>query len=142
MKATLIVIENDAELARTAIELNPTIHVSEVIIEGDWLKLAEHARFRDAVCRPYRSVIHAPSLQIEPMYFGSVERLLRGRDKLGFLVLLKTRPELLSSLLPEAIAKISDDEAVSIKTMRELFSPQAGSSRDRRIWRVLEELVL
>ena len=137
----LLAIENDAGVAAEAFKFCPSLETKNVLVESDWLKLPDHARFRDVVCGVYGVAVHGPSLQIDPVYVSAVERLLHGRDKLSFLVLMKTRPELLAVLNPEAIGLI-DDEAVSIKTLRRLFSTAGSSSRERRLWRVLEELVL
>lgn len=135
----ILTIENDQETVKAAREIQAGL--GQILIEPDWMKLPDHPLFRDAVGGTYRVFQHGPSMQIDPAFFGAVEKLLRGRDKLTFLVLLKTRPELFSYLNPEAIAAIGD-EPVSIKTVRSLFSQASLASRERRIWRVLEELIV
>jgi hypothetical protein len=141
----VLVIERDAELVKAATELSPNLLDSEtgveVVVEDNWAKLIEHTSFRDRLCGIYRIVPHGASFQAEPEYFAAVERLLNGRDRLSFLLQLKTRPELAALLDPEAILAIQN-EAISVKTLEKLFQPQAQGSRERRLWRVLEELVL
>ncbi len=141
----VLVIERDAELARAATELTPDLlkckNSVEIVVEENWAKLIEHASFRDRLCGIYRVATHGASFQAEPEYFAAVEKLLNGRDRLSFLLQLKTRPELAALLDPEAILAIQN-EAISVKTLEKLFQPQAQGSRERRLWRVLEELVL
>ena len=137
----VLVIENDAELARSALALHPSIPANRVLVQANWLQLIDDQRFLDAIGGVYRIAPYGPSAQIEPEFFGAVDRLLRGRDRLSFLVLLKTRPEFLPLLSSEAVGKLGD-EGISIKIIRQLFAPQAVSSRERRLWKVLEELVL
>jgi hypothetical protein len=139
-KCEILALDNSPEVVSQALKICPALLPNDVLVEPDWLKLPNHARFCDVACGVYGVANHGPSLQIDPAYFTAVDRLLRGRDKLSFLVLLKARPELLASLDPQEISAIGE-EAVSIKTIRRLFSPAGSASRERRLWRVLEELV-
>lgn len=138
---SIFVVEKDVELAERALEICRGIRREQVIVEPDWVRLIESEVLQEAIDGIYRITLHGPSFQLDPDYFGAVDRLLRGRDKLSFLLLLKTRPEFLPLLDAEAVNAIGD-EAISIKTLCRIFSPRAAASRERRIWHVLEELVL
>jgi len=146
-KSSLLVVECDHEVKERALQFCPGLAGVSIVVEPDWMKLVEHSLVRDALGGLYQVVKHSPSLAIgarETEYFSAVEGMLLGRDKLSFLVLLKTRPEILS-LLDSDILMDSDrfqDEPVSIRTMQKLFSQGPNTSRERRLWRVLEELVI
>lgn len=140
-KNPIYVVEKDAEIAERALEICHGLERERVIVEPDWIHLVESDVFREALSGVYRIAIHGPSYQLAPDYYGAVERLLRGRDRLSFLLLLKTRPELLPLLDAEAVSAIGD-EAISIKTICRIFSPRSAASRERRIWQVLEELIV
>lgn len=148
-RQSVVVIENDREVIdgvlrigreierEDALQIRPT----DIICAPEWMNLIDHERFRDLLGGVYRLATYGPSAQNDG-YFKHVERLLLGRDKLSFLLLLKTRPELLAILNTKAIDQIAADEAISIKTLRRVFSPRAVASRERRLWRLLEELVI
>jgi len=142
---SVLTIECDPVVRDHALRFCPELRNQTIIVENEWMKLIEKPAMRDVLVGVYRVAVHAPSLALEPNFFASVDNLLRGRDRLSFLLLLKTRPELLAILDPDRLGEIGElktDEAVSIKTMQRLFSQRSMSSRERRLWRVLEELVL
>jgi hypothetical protein len=59
------------------------------------------------------------------------------------LLQLRMRPELHALFDEEKIAKLqASTSPISILTIRSLFSAQAQNSRERRLWRVLEELIV
>ena len=150
--AKVLTIEADPEVVEKALCLNPTLSRHDIVVEPNWQYLVHSARFRDALQGIFEIAPHGPSVQIEPDYFSNVERLLLGRDKISFLLQLKLRPELLALLDADAIALLAEqesgellsakNEAISVKTVKKLFSNRADHSVERRLWRVLEELVL
>jgi len=139
-----IVIEPVAEL----IELVRTIHpeLSKVtIISGEVTALIENPVFKDFACSRFTTLKNQNSMQLHPTYFAAVQSLLIGRERLGFLLQLKMRPELHAALDASRIeqAMTNDQtELVSIKTLQKIFSPQSQVTRERRMWKLLEELVL
>lgn len=143
-QSPVLAIDCDARVAARARDFCPVLEADGLVIEPDWQKLVGNSAVRDALGGPYRVARHAPSLAVEPEYFQAVDRLLRGRDKLSFLFLLKARPEILGLLDADALCDegIFKDEAVSIKTMQKLFASRPNSTRERRLWRILEELVI
>jgi hypothetical protein len=140
-RSEVIVIENDPEVIQQVLSILPQLRALTVICIPDWTKLNENRVFCDAVGGLYRVAPYAPSCQIEKSYFRAVTALLLGRDKLAFLYLVKARPELLGLLHPASLTEIQD-ENISIKTLQKLFSPTSLASRERRVWRVLEELIV
>lgn len=140
-RGSVIVIDCDREIHEKALDFVPSLKSEKIVIEKDWLKLVDSPLVRDAVGGPYRILKHAPSCALEPEFFTHVERLLLGRDKLAFLVLLKARPEILALFDSDLLGEIRD-EAVSIKTLQKIFSARSGANRERRLWKVLEELVV
>jgi len=140
-RSEVIVIENDPEVIAQVLSILPQLHDLAIIRVPDWTKLNENRTFCDAVGGLYRVAPHGPSCQIEKSYYKAVTALLLGRDKLSFLHLVKARPELLGLLNPTSLVEFQDDN-ISIKTLQKLFSPAALTSRERRIWRVLEELIV
>lgn len=136
----VVTIEGDSSLAKEAISIHPQLKAAPIVVEPEWHRLIEHAVFRDALAGRYAIVKHGPSCQIHSDYFNGVERLLIGREKIAFLLQLKTRPDLYSLFDPAAIESMSP-ELVSIKTIQGLFSVGAATSRERRMWKLLEELI-
>ena len=138
-----IVIEPVAEL----VELVRTIHpeLSRVtIVGGEVTELIENPVFKDFACSRFTILRNQNSMQLQPTYFAAVQSLLIGRERLGFLLQLKMRPELHAILDSAQIEKaMANDptELVSIKTLQKIFSPQSQVTRERRMWKLLEELV-
>ena len=139
-----IVIEPVAEL----IELVRAIHpeLSKVtIISGEVTALIENPVFKDFACSRFTTLKNQNSMQLHPTYFAAVQSLLIGRERLGFLLQLKMRPELHATLDASRIEQVMTNdqtELVSIKTLQKIFSPQSQVTRERRMWKLLEELVL
>lgn len=137
----VLVIENRREIVSAACEVNPGLCEVDVVCETDWRKLVEHGSVRDAIGGTFRILKHGPSLRNEPEFYFGTERFLLGRDKESFLLQLKARPELCAMLDSDEILRMPDD-AVSIKTVSRLFHESSIRFEERRIWKVLEELVL
>lgn len=137
----IIVIDGDEELAGEILKLWPTLKRADLVIEKDSGKLIGHGRFLDGLCGSYIIAKHGPSCQINHVYFSAVERLLLGRDKDSFITQLKARPELQPLIDMEAMKRVQE-EAVSIKTLQRVFAPARFLSTERRLWKILEELVI
>jgi hypothetical protein len=141
----VIVLECDAEVCEQTIRLQPKLKAlvdrGQIVIEPNWLKLVEHPTLRDVLGGTYQILKHGASLALEQQFFSNVESLLLGREKLAFLVLLKSRPDILATFDADKISNI-EDGGVSIKTLQSLFAAKNETHRERRVWKVLEELVL
>lgn len=137
----IIVIDCDVEVTAEARKFVEIPHNVALVAEPEWMKLGEHGPFADGLGGRYAILKHGPSCLIDQVYFANVEALLLARDQTSFLLQLKTRPDLAALLDPELIKKIGA-APVSIKTLQGLFGAQATCTRERRIWKILEELVV
>ena len=140
-RSQVIAIESSAEVAAKALEFNPSLKPGDVIVENDRMKLTEHANVRDAIGGVFVPVTHGATAQIRPEWTSQMSALLMARDKLSFLLQLRMRPDLFALLDPKKIETLGS-EPISIKTLQKLFNDTSASSHERRLWRVLEELVL
>lgn len=141
-RSQVVAIESSTEVAAKALEFNPgALKPGDVIVENDRLKLTEHANIRDAIGGVFVPVIHGPTAQLRPEWSSQMSAFLMARDKLSFLLQLRMRPDLFALLDPKKIEAIGN-EPISIKTLQKLFKDSVASSHERRLWRVLEELVL
>jgi hypothetical protein len=147
----LIVVEPDHEVLREAARLGEwPSHVQAVCAITDvggqgsdvaaehWLA---HPAVRDGLGGRFAILKHGPSCVMEPASFNAVEALLLAREKVAWLKQLKLRPGLCALLDPDAIKNLGA-APVSIKTLQSLFKSETECTRERRIWKILEELVL
>lgn len=138
---TVLALDASSEIADHALKFNPSLTALDVIVESDRLALTQAPRLHDAMGGHYVPLVHGPTAQQHPEWCEAVFAFLLGRDKLSFLLQLRLRPELFALLEPARIAEIAN-EPISIKTLQRAFRADAGRNRERRLWRVLEELVL
>ena len=141
----VLIIEPDAEVVEAVCGMHPELRQVVILNGNDWMKLIESAQFRDFACARHIVLRNQVSIQQDAAFFKAVEALLIGRERLGFLVQLKMRPELYGVLDADKIETIlaaNTEELVSVKTLQKLFSPQARITRERRMWKLLEELVV
>ncbi|MES2856059.1 MAG: hypothetical protein V4692_09355 [Bdellovibrionota bacterium] len=85
-------------------------------------------------------LVHGPTAQLHPEWTQTVSRFVLARDRTMFLNQMRARPELLAIVDPAKIETMQD-RLVSIKTVSELFKLDPSDSQERRVWRVLEELI-
>lgn len=137
----ILVIESDRELFEITLRHFPDLCKVRILIEPVWQNLMNSEVFCGAVEGVYSVAVHGPSASIDSEFVKAVEVLLRGRDPKAFFILLKRRPELQAILQKEEVAHL-EHEQVNIKTLQRLFGHQPSVTRERRLWRILEELVL
>lgn len=115
----------------------------EILVATNPIELTESLILRDIMAGRFSVVAHPFLAQIRPDWTRDMTRFFTGRDYLSFLLQLRMRPELYALFDQEKIAELKTTTApLSILTIRDLFSAQAQTSRERRIWRVLEELIV
>lgn len=136
----LLVVECDSEITAKAREIHPDLHQITIVCEPEWRRLQEYGPIQDTLGNCFKLFEHGPSLHLHREYFQNVVRFFIGRDVESFLLQLKTRPDLYALFDSYRIGAIRD-EVISVKTIQSLFKPEAGNSTERRLWRVLEELV-
>ena len=142
----VLAIESDAQVLKQATAVCPGLGLmassGAVLTATKWTEVPGFEAFRDFACGLFRIARHLPSCEGDRAFYDDVEKLLRSRDRASLLFQLKMRPELLALIDSDAVAALRGDETVSIKTMKALFGANGISSRERMIWRALEELVL
>ena len=137
---SVLAIESSQEVADFALKFNPSLNHHDFVVEPDRLQLTSAVRLHDAMGGRFVPLLHGPTSQIRTDWSREMFAFLLGRDKLSFLLQLRLRPELFAMLAPEMINEIGS-EPISIKTLQRLFRTTTGQSHERRLWRVLEELV-
>lgn len=140
-RSTVLVLEPVAEVAEAALRFNPSLKEADILVETDRLRVTDHPHVRDALGGVFVPVRHGPTAQIHSRWVADMSAFLLARDKLSFLLQLRMRPELFAQLDPAKIEALGN-EPISIKTLQKLFKDSANASHERRLWRVLEELVL
>lgn len=123
-------------------EVDPRTY-GEILVAMRPMELTESLILRDFMANRYAVVTHAGQAQLRQEWTQEMAKFLTGRDSLSFLLQLRMRPELHALFDEEKIAQLQTQMGpISILTIRSLFSAQAQSSRERRLWRVLEELIV
>ena len=123
-------------------EVDPRVY-GEILVAARPIELTENLLLRDFMANRYAVVTHAGLAQMRAEWTQEMAKFLTGRDYLSFLLQLRMRPELHALFDEEKIAQLQMQSGpISILTIRSLFSAQAQSSRERRLWRVLEELIV
>jgi hypothetical protein len=145
----ILTIEESEEIALFAREqltadneIDPRIY-GEILVAARPIELTESLILRDFMANRYAVLTHAGQAQLRLEWTQSMATFLTGRDYLSFLLQLRMRPELHALFDEQKIAQLQTQPGpISILTIRSLFSAQAQSSRERRLWRVLEELIV
>lgn len=119
-----------------------TRYFGEIVVGASALSLTENLLLRDFMGQRYAVVTHPGLAAVRAEWTREMATFLTGRDYLSFLLQVRMRPELHALFDEEKIAQLkAHNGPISILTIRSLFSPSALASRERRIWRVLEELI-
>lgn len=114
----------------------------KIIHESDWRKLYQNPSIADKVQSSYAVLSHPPSLSVECDFFGNAYKFLLARNVEGLFALLKLRPELLAELDESKLELLArSGDPVSIKTLVKLMKNSTYANPNRRLWKVLEELV-
>ncbi len=136
----IIVIEKSSEIARCVRDVSSEFIFESLIVDEDWTRLLDHDELKRIQRLPFCMLKHGPTCQQSAEYYTKVEKLLLARDKISFLIHLRQRPELFSTLDVVRLDRL-EPEIISIKTLTKLFKNDQFME-ERRLWKVLEELVL
>jgi hypothetical protein len=143
---TIEASEEVASFARERLSANAEVDprmYGEILVASRPIELTESLLLRDFMSCRYAVVTHAGLASIRAEWTRDMATFLTGRDFLSFLLQLRMRPELHALFDEEKIARLrAEPGPISILTIRNLFTSQAQSSRERRLWRVLEELIV
>ncbi len=136
----IVVIEPDHELVKSYQAANSEELV--IVCEQDWRRLFQHSSVSSGVQDKYAALLHPPSLSVEKDYFSNTYKFLLARSVEGLFALLKTRPDLLSELDEVKLADLArSSEAVTIRTLTNAMKSTTYLNENRRIWKVLEDLL-
>ena len=139
----ILTIEASEAIASGVLDIHPQINASEILIASTPMELTDSLKFRDFIIGRFAILTHPAQALMRESWTAELTRFLTGRDSLAFLLQLRMRPELYALFDEEKIAALAGQQApISILTIRNLFKPDAKASRERRIWRVLEELIV
>jgi spermidine synthase len=137
---SILVIEHDERVAQHAYDFCPSIPRFDVVVATDWTRLADAGRVRDVLTGVFKILAHPSSVLADREYYARVESFFRGRDRASFFMQLRLRPELVALIDAEKVEAMPD-EAVSIKSIQNLFQDTSVPSKELHLWKVLEELV-
>ncbi len=138
----IVVIEIDQQLIDLFKANSNELKNTEIICEADWRKLFQHSSISGGVQDKYAVLLHPPSLSVEKEYFANAYKFLLARSVEGLFALLKTRPDLLSELDEAKLADLArTGDAVTIRTLTSSMKTTAYLNENRRIWKVLEDLI-
>jgi hypothetical protein len=138
----IIVVEPDQELV-SLFQSNPLKSDRfEIVCEQDWRRLFQHSSVGSAVQDKYAVLLHPASFGLESDFFGNAYKFLLARSVEGLFALLKHRPDILSEMDE---AKLSDlarsGTPVTIHTLTKTMKSTSFLNDNRRLWKVLEELI-
>lgn len=137
----IVTIEASDEIRDAARKIHPDL--KDIVIAADAKALSASIELRDILARRFAVLVHAGQAQTRSEWTQAVTRFLNGRDALSFLLQLRLRPELYALFDEKKISALANvTEPISILTIRSLFKNDAMSTRERRVWRVLEELIV
>lgn len=134
----IFVAEPSMEVVDWNLANHPNLSREKILVGSDFSQLL--VEWTDALSMTTAYLVHGASAQIHPEWTDSVLKFVLARDKTAFLTRIRALPNLLAILDPDRIAAMNE-EPVSINTLRGLFRADPVDSQERRLWRVLEELV-
>lgn len=139
----VLTIEASENIAAGVLDIHHDINASDIIVAMTPMELTNSLKFRDFIIGRFAILTHPAQALMRDAWTSELTQFLTGRDSLAFLMQLRMRPELYALFDEEKIAALAGQQSpISILTIRNLFKAEAKASRERRIWRVLEELVV
>ena len=93
------------------------------------------------IMQPYTLLKHKPTMSRVGVSLRTLESWILGRTPETFLAHLRLRPEIAAGLHPARSQRIADVSLLSIRDLSKMWDISAELKTDRRIFRVLEELV-
>ncbi len=160
---TVFVLESDAEIAGQARGLNPEVSQAIICTESNPNKLFDLPSVRIFLKGHFRIAKHGPSCITDPSFYDRAASILLARDRAGFFLQLRDRPELFQALQSNDLETLGShlrstassstasksttmkSDAISIKTVLSLLQPVSGKGetvgREALLWRALGELI-
>ena len=84
---------------------------------------------------------HRPTISRVGVSLKTIETWVLGRTPEAFSAQLKLRPQIAASLNPQRASKVAECPLVSIRDLAKMWDISSELKTDRRLFRVLEELV-
>ncbi|HVK62454.1 MAG TPA: hypothetical protein VM432_12930 [Bdellovibrionales bacterium] len=137
-KTRIVVIEASSEVAEWVLSKFTHFKKENFLVGSD--PSADLEAWCDTLFGVSQAFLHGATTQIHTEWSHRMHRFVVARDRNSFLTQVRARPELLAVLDPKKI-ELMPDEPVSIKTLGSLFQATSIDSQERRLWRILEELV-
>jgi hypothetical protein len=131
-------LDPSAEVVAGVSQIHPGIQSSLAYVSSVDAFL-ENTSLRANVLSDYRMFAHGATVQLHSGWAGEIEEFLLARTPAAFCRQVELRPELRDLLSEEKIASVHKD-LLSIKDLQSFFHPKA-STKERSLWRVLEELI-
>lgn len=140
-QAKVVVIESDAELI-AAYRKDHAETNFEILHEQEWRRFFQHSSVSGGVQGTYAVLLHTTSYNLNKEFFGNAHKFLLARSVEGLFGLLKNRPDLLSELDETKLADLArSGEPVTIRTIAKTMKTTSYLNENRRLWKVLEELI-
>ncbi len=134
-------IERSTQVTDFALQWNPSLMPEEIVIAEKMEDLISWPHLRKALRTAYVLVTHGPTQHSEASWCSEMQDFFAARTPEAFRLHLSLRPELAELLKGEALETLPN-ELLSIKNLQKLFAPLAPCTTERRLWHVLEELVV
>lgn len=137
---SIVALECDQEIEQhAATQLDSLKNIKCLVISGSE-NYAGSQELQRILHSQFAILPFAPSCQVNTEWALGVSKFLYARDHVSFLAQVRERPEFAALLDPSAIRRLQED-AISIKTLHQLFAHTQLLNQERRIWKILEELV-
>lgn len=139
-QAKIVVVEPDQKLVDIYQSTNSV--KLEIVCEQEWRRLFQYSSVSSGTQDKYAVLLHPPSLNVEKEFFSQAYKYLLARSVEGLFALLKSRPDLLSELDEVKLADLArSGDAVTIRTLSKVMKTTTYLNENRRLWKVLEELI-
>lgn len=116
----------------------PSIRFQHAIADDTFFDAAETQSW---LLQSYTLLAHRPTLARAGANLQSIEELLLGRSPEAFSRQLRSRPQVAAALNPNRSKDLAVARRLSIRDLSKVWDISSETKTDRRIFRVLEELV-
>jgi hypothetical protein len=142
---SILLIEPDAELYE-AVSKSVSLPAHTWICEGIAANVARRELFCDAIRDGFAWYASPASVSTNSVYFSEISEIILARTEKSFHWHLSFRPELACLLDADRISawvrQRQENEGISVTSMKQFFRPEAVATYERRLWKVLEEMIL
>jgi hypothetical protein len=144
----MYVVESQPQLAKLTLahftNLTDDSQQIKMIVEQTVHNAFEQLVALSALTHPFSIVSHLPSIALDPSFYEAVKSFLIAREPESFQRQLQFRAELayeIDEAKLKNIISLQQKSPLSIHSVTALFKTTAHLSSERRLWKILEELV-